>query len=464
LDDSVSPKLPDVDALDALNGRWSRQTTRLALYITTAVIDALSIVLGFAAASLFRDQQWLSPQGVNFVLLALPIYFMFSTSQEVNSVKALRSLSESVRRPLVALAATMFTLLMFTFFSQTGGDISRLAFIAAFACSAAFLLLGRLVLHRYIWSQLNGVVTDELLILDGLSVRSTKGVTVIDAQRLHLAPDLNNPIELSRLAEVAKRFDRIIVACTSDRRQDWAMFLKGSDVGGEIIAPDIDTLGAIDFGHFGANDTLVVSRGPLSLGGRMQKRAFDLAITIPALLFLSPLLLLVALAIKLDSPGPVFFRQPRVGQGNRIFSIVKFRSMSAADSDVNGDKSASTDDQRITRIGKLIRRTSIDELPQLLNVLRGDMSIVGPRPHALGSRAGDQLFWEVNARYWLRHRLKPGITGLAQVRGYRGATDHAQDLEDRLQSDLEYLTGWSLWRDITIFMGTVRVLIHPKAY
>ena len=115
-------------------------------------------------------------------------------------------------------------------------------------------------------------------------------------------------------------------------------------------------------------------------------------------------------------------------------------------------------------MGRFIRRTSIDELPQLINVIEGKMSLVGPRPHALGSQAGDKLFWEVDRRYWLRHALKPGLTGLAQVRGLRGATAQESDLADRLGADLEYLNGWSLWRDMRIIAATLGVLVHDRAF
>jgi len=138
--------------------------------------------------------------------------------------------------------------------------------------------------------------------------------------------------------------------------------------------------------------------------------------------------------------------------------------MTVALCDSDGNVSASKGDQRITRVGKFIRSTSIDELPQLFNVLLGDMSLVGPRPHAIGSQAGSKLFWEIDLRYWQRHSLKPGLSGLAQVRGFRGATEKEADLTDRLQSDLEYLEGWTILRDVKIIFLTLRVLVHDKAF
>jgi polysaccharide biosynthesis protein PslA len=126
--------------------------------------------------------------------------------------------------------------------------------------------------------------------------------------------------------------------------------------------------------------------------------------------------------------------------------------------------STQREDPRITRVGQFIRRTSIDELPQLLNVLWGDMSLVGPRPHALGSLAGDSLFWEVTNAYWIRHALKPGITGLAQIRGFRGSTETVEALERRVRADLEYVSNWSIAQDMLILLRTARVLVHKNAY
>jgi lipopolysaccharide/colanic/teichoic acid biosynthesis glycosyltransferase len=118
----------------------------------------------------------------------------------------------------------------------------------------------------------------------------------------------------------------------------------------------------------------------------------------------------------------------------------------------------------VTPIGRFIRRTSIDELPQLLNVLRGEMSLVGPRPHAVGSQAGDKLFWRIDAAYWNRHSLKPGLTGLAQIRGFRGATEEEADLQNRLDADLEYIRTWSPWGDALIVLKTLGVLVHRQAF
>jgi lipopolysaccharide/colanic/teichoic acid biosynthesis glycosyltransferase len=153
-----------------------------------------------------------------------------------------------------------------------------------------------------------------------------------------------------------------------------------------------------------------------------------------------------------------------VGKNNNQFKLLKFRSMEVGVCDHDGDRSASRNDDRTTRVGKFIRATSIDELPQILNVIAGEMSIVGPRPHALGSTAENMLFWHIDNRYFHRHAVKPGMTGLAQVRGFRGATAMRNDLTNRLHADLEYLLGWTIWRDFKIIAKTFAVIVHPNAF
>jgi lipopolysaccharide/colanic/teichoic acid biosynthesis glycosyltransferase len=163
---------------------------------------------------------------------------------------------------------------------------------------------------------------------------------------------------------------------------------------------------------------------------------------------------LIALAIKLESKGPVFFKQKRYGFNNELIEVYKFRSMYNDKLDFHAEKLTTRDDPRVTRVGRLIRRTSTDELPQLFNVLIGNLSLVGPRPHATKAKAADQLYNDVVDGYFARHRVKPGITGWAQVNGWRGQTDTAEKLQRRVEHDLYYIENWSLALDLYILART----------
>jgi lipopolysaccharide/colanic/teichoic acid biosynthesis glycosyltransferase len=172
-----------------------------------------------------------------------------------------------------------------------------------------------------------------------------------------------------------------------------------------------------------------------------------------------PLLLLIALAIRIDSPGPALFMQPRYGRGGRRFDVLKFRTMRAEMCDLSGGIQTGRSDPRITRVGWVLRRTSLDELPQLLNVIAGDMALVGPRAHPCGMRVEGRLCEEIVADYDLRHVVKPGITGLAQVSGSRGPVETEAELRQRVGFDLEYITGWSLRLDAVILFRTIGVCL-----
>jgi exopolysaccharide biosynthesis polyprenyl glycosylphosphotransferase len=188
-----------------------------------------------------------------------------------------------------------------------------------------------------------------------------------------------------------------------------------------------------------------------------QKRVFDLVVGGLALVALSPILIACAVAIRLEGPGPILFRQTRYGINLVGFRIFKFRTMRTME-DGRVVRQATRDDPRITRVGRVLRRWNLDELPQLLNVVEGTMSLVGPRPHAM---AHDQAFSTTLAEYTRRHNAKPGITGWAQVNGFRGEIADEAALRGRLTHDLYYLDNWSLWFDICIIALTV---VSPKAY
>jgi undecaprenyl-phosphate galactose phosphotransferase/putative colanic acid biosynthesis UDP-glucose lipid carrier transferase len=207
--------------------------------------------------------------------------------------------------------------------------------------------------------------------------------------------------------------------------------------------------------------TIELQRAPLSGAQRFVKRTSDVVVASLALIFFLPIIVLAAIAIKLDSPGPVIFRQTRNGFNGKHFVILKLRTMTVQENGPNIVQ-ARRDDSRVTVIGRLLRSTSIDELPQLWNVLRGDMSLIGPRPHAL---AHDNQFEALLSDYAFRHHVKPGITGWAQCKGVRGATPTIEHIAERVKLDLWYIDNWSLWLDFLIVIRTVfEVLRTRNAY
>lgn len=206
---------------------------------------------------------------------------------------------------------------------------------------------------------------------------------------------------------------------------------------------------------------LTLAETPLIGMRLLLKSVVDKMLSVLILLMIFPILILVAIAIKLDSSGPVFFRQKRAGWSGKTFKIWKFRSMYVHQEEAGKLKQASKGDKRITRVGAFIRKTSLDELPQIFNVLTGDMSLVGPRPHAIQH---DKEYSERISEYFTRHQIKPGITGLAQVRGLRGETTDIEQMVLRIESDIEYINNWSIWMDISILFRTVFAFTGKGAY
>lgn len=202
-----------------------------------------------------------------------------------------------------------------------------------------------------------------------------------------------------------------------------------------------------------------VAHKPLSDWKLVSKGLEDRIVVVLILLFIWPILLFIAALIKITSPGPILFRQQRYGFNNQIIEVLKFRSMYQECTDIDADQQTTRDDTRITPLGRILRRTSLDELPQILNVLRGEMSLVGPRPHAKKTKAAGRLFEEVINEYASRHRVKPGITGWAQVNGWRGETDTEEKIKKRVEHDLYYIENWSVGLDLKILLMTIFVVL-----
>jgi len=441
-----------------------RQAMRVRLCLMILMVDCITVFVGCLLGSLIQFGDPLAASGLNLFSVVLPIYVGIAINSDAYAADVLPDVRTGLSRAAMAYVFAVFVVFFLAYYMKVSSDISRLASGITIMATLGAMAVGRYLCKLYIGRLTDMKLVYDLLIVDGVQITPPPGVHVLNAEQDDLCPNVHDPHMLNRLGIHLQGVDRVVIACPPERRQVWAMLLKGSNVNGHILAEELDELGAIGIGSFAGKHSLAVAHAPLDLSRRAAKRALDLLLTIPGVIFLAPLLIAVGIAIKLDSKGPVFFLQPRVGRGNRIFLMYKFRSMRVELTDSAGNKSVSRDDDRVTKVGRFIRATSIDELPQLFNVLRGEMSLVGPRPHALGSLAGNELFWEVDERYWHRHASKPGLTGLAQIRGYRGETREREDLANRLHADLEYLNGWTIWRDLSILITTARVVVHRNAY
>lgn len=448
----------------ALRAFAGRRRLRRLLRIFVILADVAAISVAFMIGNAFRFSDPFNVEGFNLLWVVLPIYLVIALNNHAFEIEHLVQSRLGAWRALLSLAVTVGCVSLAVFFLKVSNDFSRAVFGTGALFSAALLPVGRNTLGMLSRSLFGTSTLCEVVIEDGVAAPESAGAVILNAQRERLAIDLKDPSSLDRLGRLLVDVDRVVIACPPERRSLWAMALKGADVSAEVWAPDFDELGALGLSRRSGFSTIIVATGPLRITDRVLKRILDLVIVIAAMPVILPVMAVIALAVKLDSPGPVFFSQERVGLGNRLFRLHKFRSMYVDQLDGQGHISTERKDRRVTRVGRFIRATSLDELPQVLNVLSGAMSIVGPRPHALGSRADNQLFWDIDLAYWHRHAVKPGLTGLAQVRGFRGATVKRSDLEQRLQADLEYLAGWSLSRDIAIIFATFKVLMHRNAF
>ncbi len=225
---------------------------------------------------------------------------------------------------------------------------------------------------------------------------------------------------------------------------------------------DILNFRSPSFSYIGNTPLIEVYDKPISDWDAVMKLIFDKVIALAAFILLSPVMVLTAIAVRLESKGPAFFKQKRYGFNNELVEVYKFRSMYTDMSDAQASTLVTKGDPRVTKVGRFIRKTSLDELPQLFNVLKGDLSLVGPRPHAVQAKAVDKLYNEVVDGYFARHRVKPGITGWAQINGWRGETDTDEKIQKRVDCDLHYIENWSLWLDLYILAATPLSLLNTK--
>jgi putative colanic acid biosynthesis UDP-glucose lipid carrier transferase len=399
--------------------------------------------------------------------------------------RKLFSLSTQMEALVNGTAATLFFILIYGFLSGTLREFSRLWLSLSFVIGFALLLTNRKILvHTLRNASERGEITEAIVIV-GANERAEKIITSIQEMPysniavLGVFDDrFNRPMSDLMLESLLgttgdmldyirrHRVDRVVVALpwiSSDRTNSLLARLGTVPVRIDLVPNDmIWQYPNIDMERIGGVPVLTIANSRVERQIGMIKRVEDIVISSLALLLLWPLLLLVAAGVKLGSKGPAIFKQQRHGFNNQVFEVYKFRSMRLQDDDSGIVKQATRGDARITRLGKFLRRTSIDELPQLFNVLKGDMSIVGPRPHAV--QHNDE-YGAIISQYFARHNVKPGITGWAQVKGLRGETDTIEKMHKRVDADLYYIEHWSLLLDLkVIVMTAMTVLFHDTAY
>ncbi|WP_162184755.1 exopolysaccharide biosynthesis polyprenyl glycosylphosphotransferase [Sphingomonas hengshuiensis] len=462
-DDAPSPALA-MEARRAPLALRSKEHLRLWAAAGLIALDVIGLLGAGIAANLLAGTSLGDPGPSRYLFVFGLLVLIVSGARGTYSVNAVPDRRSAAGDVLVNILVASVLLPTTLFLVGDADRIPRTLFLTQILFSLALLGVARPQFALAARRLAGGSFTSQVLLLDGVEVTPERHTIAIHADYSHLKAHALDPVLLDRIGQALKNCDRVLLACRPMLRPQWVELLKGFDIDLEVLYPELKEIRPLQLGSYAGHPTLQIRCKALSLHDRILKRALDLVIAGSAVILLSPLLLVTAVAIKLDSPGPVLFRQPRIGRSNRLFEILKFRSMHTAQEDRSGAQSTQRVDRRVTRVGAIIRRLSIDELPQLFNVIRGEMSIAGPRPHAIGSTAEDLLFWEIEAAYFERHSVKPGMTGLAQIRGYRGATERRSDLSQRLQADLEYLSGWSIWRDVWIIARTAGVFVQKNAF
>lgn len=410
---------------------------------------------------------------------------------DIYDVQVFRGHMRQMTRMFSSWAFVFLLFIGASFFAKLGGSVSRFWLSAFFLIGLTLLVASRLILRLLVrrWARTGRL--DRRTIIVGSDINGEQLIHALDAQSddsdihiLGVFDDRNDSRAMDTCAGKPKlgKIDDIIEFARRTRI-DLVLFALPISAETRILAmlkklwvlPVDIRLSAHtnklrfrprSYSYVGDVPTLDVFEQPITDWDLVMKWMFDRIVGAFALLLLSPLLAIVAIAIKLDSKGPVFFKQKRFGFNNERIEVYKFRSLYHEQADPTASKVVTKDDPRVTRVGRFIRKTSIDELPQLINVVfEGNLSLVGPRPHAVQQKLQNQLLDEAVDGYFARHRVKPGITGWAQINGWRGEVDSAEKIQRRVEFDLYYIENWSVLFDAYILLKTpIALLKTDNAY
>ncbi len=440
-----------------------------------AAADAGVVVLASAGAYALRHQAvGVSGEVVSITLLAAVL--MLNAMRLAGSYTRRLDAAPAVQigRAVQGWSGVFALLLILGYLTKTSDDFSRAWAVGWYASALVGVALVRLAASGRVrqWRR-QGKLTRTVAVVDltgaGYSlVRRLRDGSKGEMRMLGVfvpqpaAGARNGIADLIALSRLF-RIDEVAVAVSGERDEAVEAVVRtlGTIPTDVHLCPEMPSLGVapLHAGLLFGQPVMTVSHRPLMGWNRVVKRTEDVVLSVIALVMLAPLMLVVAVLIKLDSPGPVLFRQKRLGFNNNVITVYKFRSMVHQSSSDAVVPQARRNDGRVTRVGRFIRRTSIDELPQLFNVLQDGMSLVGPRPHAL---AHNDQYAKLIDGYLGRHRVQPGITGWAQVNGLRGETETLDKMQRRVEHDLVYIDGWSLFLDLRILFLTVLLTVFDR--
>lgn len=455
---------------------------------SVALLDALIIfITGLLIFDLYLPEEAYTI--ISIYLGAMAFYAIATLVCFYNAgIYSFRSLSRPQARAgkIIFLSGMLFSfMLTLAFVFKISDSYSRVWTITWFFSSLILIILSRFWYYHILqkWGK-EGKITRNIAVI-GAERHGIRLLEIVSEQKepwMHVIgvfedrfsrvptrigdnPVLGNVDDLIRHVQEHRVDDVIIALPWSAEKRMQEIIEKLEVLPVDIrLSPDMVGFNLLNhtYSDYCGVPVLNISDKPISGWDYVAKLLFDKVLSALILLLISPLLALICVGIKLDSPGPVFFKQKRYGFNNQLIEVLKFRSMRIDMQDDNAEKLATKNDPRVTRFGAFLRRTSLDELPQFINVLRGEMSIVGPRPHATRAKAAGKLYQDQVSKYAVRHKVTPGITGWAQINGWRGETDTEEKIQKRVEFDLFYINNWSILLDIKIICRTLLVFINPK--
>jgi Undecaprenyl-phosphate glucose phosphotransferase len=478
--DSAPPPVAPTRAKGGL--RFTSNVVGTLYFLTDLVCFVLSAPITLVAYSIVRAQRLVAPVHITAFVLMLGSFLLIRMSRQAYR-RSLLDLRDSTDTTFDAVISSLIASALIW---QAGlvDDYSRGVTLLFLLTVVVMLSVSRPLLHRIITKlAVRGQIEQRIAfygadpesvsltrqLLESLKFPHLRFIGMADDRArgssiddLPMLGDLNALCALARAGEI----DQVLISGAQFTPKRLEQIVEGlSEVCVDVSlipAQAIELAPNYRVNLLGTVPVLTLWQRPFRDINQLVKRAEDLVFSAVALTVLSPVLLITALLVRLTSPGPVLFIQPRVGFNNETINVFKFRTMYTDQSDLGARQTTIRDDPRVTPLGRILRRLSIDELPQLLNVLQGSMSLVGPRPHGTEMMVGDRFYHEAVRGYAGRHRVKPGITGYAQVKGLRGEVRTIERAKRRVELDKHYVDNWSFWLDMYILCATVRAVLFDR--